>query len=438
MALALRTRREYNGHEIVLERPDGRRVTVLAHANPIHDDKGRLLGAVNVLLDISDRKRTEDTLRLADRAKNEFLATLAHELRNPLAPLRNALDILQRKAQENAELQPEIGVLDRQLRTMTRLVDDLLDVARISGDKLDLRRERIDLGDVVRVALETAQPLVEEGGQTLSVNVPSEPVLLDGDLTRLAQAAGNLLTNAVKYTDHGDRITLTAMREGSEAVIRVADTGIGIPPDMLPRIFDMFMQLPAPPERQRSGLGVGLTLVKRLVEAHNGSIEARSEGAGRGAEFVLRLPAAADARSRPSWATATADASAMYPSLRILVVDDNRDSADSLGMLLELMGHQIRLAHDGVHAVQMADEFRPDVVLLDIGLPRMNGCDAARRIREQPWGRDMLLIATTGWGQETDRHNSKAAGFDHHLVKPVDATSLMKWLTKRMPARLQA
>lgn len=434
MALALRHRREFNGREILIERPDGWRLTVLAHANPILDEKGQLLGAVNVLVDISERKRAEDALMKADRAKNEFLATLAHELRNPLAPIRNAIQILHLKGTPYAELQPELGVIDRQIQQMTRLIDDLLDIARITENKLELRHERLDLSTVVATALETGRPLITQRDQALTVSLPTEPVMVEGDLTRLSQAVSNLLTNAAKYTEQGGRISVTATREGSDAVVRVRDSGIGIPAAMLPRIFEMFMQVQPSAERAQGGLGVGLALVQRLIELHGGTVDAQSDGPGRGAEFVIRLPAEMQSKQPAASDDIARTADPLAQSMRILVVDDNHDSADSLGTLLRLLGNEIRVAHDGVEAVRAAGEFRPDVVLLDIGLPRVNGFEAARAIRAQPWGADILLVATTGWGQESDRQNSMDAGFDHHMVKPID-TRLLLQLLSRGPGR---
>jgi PAS domain S-box-containing protein len=455
MALALRTDQGYNGHEIIVERPDGQRLIVLAYANPIRDD-GKLLGAVNVLVDISDRKRAEDDLRRAkeerdaqladltrlhetserlyvqlqeaDRRKDEFLATLAHELRNPLAPVQNAVHILRAQGTPGPALQWAREVIDRQVRQMARLVDDLLDLSRISTGKLELRQGRVELAEVLYAAVETSRPLIEACGHELSVSVPPVPVFIDGDLTRLAQVVSNLLNNAAKYTERGGRITLTAERQGSDAVVSVRDTGVGIPAAMLARVFDMFTQVDRSLDRTHGGLGIGLTLVKRLVELHGGSITAHSDGPGRGSEFVVRLPAVIESPRAPERSDRPGEPAAPAAALRILAVDDNRDAAASLGMLLRIMGHDVRTAHDGLEAIELADEFRPDVTLLDIGLPKLNGYEAARRIRQQPWGRGMVLIATTGWGQESDRRLSRESGFDHHLVKPLDPAALLDLL----------
>jgi PAS domain S-box-containing protein len=424
MALALKTEKEYNGHEIIVERPDGSRLTALAHANPIRDEAGRLLGAVNVLVDISDRKLVEETLKEADRSKNEFLATLAHELRNPLAPIRSAVEVLQFQGAATSESGSALDIIRRQVQQLTRLVDDLLDVARITGNKLELRKERVELSAVVQAAVETSRPLIESCGQQFVVSAPSQPIHLDADPTRLAQVISNLLNNAAKYTDRGGRIWLTAERQGSDAVITVRDTGVGISAEMLPRIFEMFAQV----DRSQGGLGIGLTLVKRLVEMHGGAIAAHSSGPGKGSEFTVRLPVVIESATGPRQPRGERERAAPASSFRILVVDDNRDAAATLGMLLRIRGNDIRTAHDGLEAVGVADEFRPDVILLDIGLPKMNGYEAARRIRQQPWGSAMVLIALTGWGQESDRVHSQEAGFDQHLVKPVDPRDLMELL----------
>ena len=432
MALALEEKQAFSGEEIVVERPDGRRVTVLAHVHPLTDESGAVVGAVNVIVDISDRKRAEEALVSADRRKDEFLATLAHELRNPLAPIRNAIEILRAKCPADEDLQWAVAVVDRQSRQLTRLTDDLLDVARIARNKLELRKERIELARIVEAAIEASWPVVSAAGHELSVQLPPEPVSLEGDLTRLAQAVCNLLNNAAKYTEPGGKIWLTAEREGSDAIVRVRDSGIGIPADKMPRIFEMFAQIDDALERSQGGLGIGLKLVKQLVELHGGTIQARSEGKGRGSEFILRLPivpappASVPAAEGNGALDATPSATGRY---RILLADDNEDAAASLSRLLRGMGHEVRCARDGVEAVSEADVFRPDVVMLDLGMPRLSGLDAGRQIRQQPWARRAVLIALTGWGQDDDRRQTKEAGFDHHLVKPVDLAALEKLLS---------
>lgn len=430
MALALSNGREYNGHEIVIERPDGQRRTTLAYASPISDEEGTVLGAVNVLVDISDRKRAEDALKEADRSKNEFLATLAHELRNPLAPIRAAVKILQLKSKITPESQAALEVIERQTRQMTRLIDDLLDIARITSNKLELRRERIDVSEVFRAAVETSRPLIEQRGHKLVVKAPAEPLHIDGDLVRLAQVVSNLLNNAAKYTERGGRIWLAAARQGNQALIKVRDTGMGIAPEVLPQIFEMFSQADRGASGSPGGLGIGLTLVKRLVEMHGGTISIESEGRGKGSEFLVRVPMAIFQTKQPDVLSITKQEPGIRsgPPIRILVVDDNQDSADSLGLLLKLLGNDVRIVHDGPAAVEVANEFEPRVVLLDIGLPTMNGYEAARQIRQLSWADRAVLIAVTGWGGADDRERSKQAGFDHHLVKPVDPDVLTQLL----------
>jgi PAS domain S-box-containing protein len=429
MALALKNTREYNGHEIMIERPDGRRLTALAHASPIHNEAGVLIGAVNVLVDISERKRAEVALKEADRAKNEFLATLAHELRNPLAPIRAAVRILQLQSKPNPISQSALEVIERQTRQMTRLIDDLLDVARITSNKLELRRERIELREILDAAVETSRPLIEQRGHKLIVKAPVAPIQIDADMVRLAQVISNLLNNAAKYTERGGRIWLTASRKDSDVLIKVRDTGIGIPAEILPQVFEMFTQAERSTNGSAGGLGIGLTLVKRLVEMHGGTITAQSHGQGKGSEFVVSVPAASAHPARPE---ARAEGTERKPEgkrpTRILVVDDNVDSADSMGLLMKLLGNEVRIVHDGLTAVDVAKEFEPRVVLLDIGLPTLNGYETAREIRRQPWGKQAVLIAVTGWGEEVHRQRSRKAGFDHHLVKPVDPDELTNLL----------
>jgi CheY-like chemotaxis protein len=361
------------------------------------------------------------------------LATLAHELRNPLAPLRNAVQILRAQGQTTPDTRWAMDVIERQTGQMSRLVDDLLDVSRITRNKLELRRHRVDLAAVVAVAVETSRPLIDAAGHELTVTLPDQPLTLDADLTRLAQALSNLLNNAAKYTDRGGRIWLAAEREGSDAVVTVRDTGMGISTEMLPRVFEMFTQVDRSLDHAQGGLGIGLTLVKRLIEMHGGSVEARSGGPGKGSQFIVRLPVVVDVqtparRRKARGGLGSSRTGGAVAGLRILVADDNPDSAKSLGMLLKLAGNDTRTAFDGLEAVGVADEFRPDVILLDIGMPRMNGYDAARHIRGQSWGERAVLIALTGWGQDGDKLRSREAGFDHHLVKPLETAALMRLL----------
>jgi PAS domain S-box-containing protein len=401
------------------------------------DPAGRAVGLATVSQDVTERRRMEDDLRQlaadlseAARRKDEFLATLAHELRNPLAPIRNALQIIRLSPERQAREQAR-SLMQRQLEQMVRLVDDLLDVSRISRGKLELRKEQVPLAAAVKSAVETSRPLIDHMGHELTVTLPEQPITLDADLTRLAQVFSNLLNNSAKYMDRGGHIWLTAKQQGRDVVVSVKDTGIGIAADQLPRLFQMFSQVERSLEKAQGGLGIGLTLAKRLAEMHGGRIEAKSEGVNKGSEFVVRLPVAVET-SGPL-ASETEEPAAPQSSLRILIVDDNRDGADSLAMLLRLMGNDIRTAYDGQEGVDVAGEFRPDVTLLDIGLPKLSGYEACRRIREQPWGKGVVLIAVTGWGQEEDRRRSLEAGFDRHMVKPVDPHALMKLLAELQP-----
>lgn len=559
MALALREGAGFNGQEIIVEQPGGRRLTVLAHANPIHDRSGKLVGAVNVLVDISDRRRseeevrhahhlletivqslplpiividaeppivrlwnpaatalfgwtqdevigrevplvppdrhdewtacraaiatgnvlsgietqrlarggapidvslcaapldasgtsarrimllcadvrervrTENALEEADRTKNEFLATLAHELRNPLAPIRNAVEILHVKGTADADSRFALGIIERQTRQMARLIDDLLDVARITANKLELRREATTLRQVLDVALETARPLIDAAGHQLSVSVPAEPVALHADPTRLAQVVSNLLDNAAKYTPQGGRIRVAAERRRDQLAIVVQDSGIGIPTELVSEIFGMFTQVERTRENTRSGLGLGLPLAKRLAQMHGGDVTVTSAGRGQGSEFVVTLPIESARADDTPLQAGNGGVFVAHTSLRILVVDDNKDAASSIALLLRAMGNDVRTANDGLEALELADAFRPQVYLLDLGLPLMSGSQVARRIRERPAGGDVTLIAVTGWGAARDRLETRNAGFDHHLVKPVDPVELMR-LVASLPA----
>jgi signal transduction histidine kinase/DNA-binding response OmpR family regulator len=374
-----------------------------------------------------ERLRLIEQLRDQDRRKDEFLATLAHELRNPLAPMNNGLQLIRLAASNPRTLEHARAMMERQLQQMKRLVDDLLDVSRISRNKLELRKEFVELATVVNRATETSRPLVEAARQELLVTLPQEPVLIDADPVRLAQAFSNLLNNASKYSEKGSQIWFEAKQEGEEIVVRVRDTGIGIPADKLPNIFDIFMQVDRSIERSQGGLGIGLTLVRQLVQMHGGSVEVRSDGPGKGSEFIVRLPLVIVAKP---YGEAKPENKRKEPetSHRILVADDNRDSADSLAMMLEMLGHEVSCAHDGVEALETAKRSKPELVFLDLGMPRMNGYDAARMIRNQPECNGVVLVALTGWGQEEDRRRSYEAGFDHHIVKPIDFAEVEKLL----------
>jgi CheY-like chemotaxis protein len=362
-------------------------------------------------------------LERALQAKDEFLAILGHELRNPLAPLRNAAEILAVRAADDPAIARIQQIIERQVRHMVRLVDDLLDVSRITRGRVELRRERVAMADVVARAAEAARPLMEERGHELSADLPTEPVTVDGDPVRLEQALGNLLQNAARYTEGHGHIAVSLAREGGEAVIRVTDDGIGIAPEMLERVFELFVQGERPRHRSAEGLGIGLTLVRNLVEIHGGRVSARSEGPGRGSEFIVRLPLAgpapADAAEARQAIPAKGDASRSH--LRVLVVDDNVDAAESLALILRGDGYDVATAHDGASALDKAGETAFDFIILDIALPDdLDGYEVARRIRGARRLPDVTLIALTGFGQEEDRRRAVDAGFDHHLVKPVD------------------
>jgi signal transduction histidine kinase/CheY-like chemotaxis protein len=602
MARAIREQREFGGQEIVIGRPDGTRVTVLAHASALRDESGNVIGGVNVLIDIDERKRAEDVqsflasvsialaeivdyertlerisnlavphfadwfgvhvrepngrvrrlavrhlqdgrereveelysqyppgldkpygaswvlhsgkpifasnfdeslskiarddrhlglmrkLRLksyicvpmrsrgnilgaltfataesmreytevhfhaaedvasraavaienaqlmsamkeADKRKDEFLAMLAHELRNPLAPVRNAVQILRRHAPDGEEVVWAQDVIERQVLQMTRLVDDLLDVSRIASGKIELRRERVSLASAVANAAEASRPSIERGRHEFSLVTPPETLYVQADAARLAQIFSNLINNAAKYTNPGGRIRVQVEREEDNAVVRITDNGVGIPPPMLETIFDMFVQVDRAGDHSQGGLGIGLTLVKRLTEMHGGRVEARSAGVNAGSEFLVRLPIAPE-RSEPVGTRTGAYPVANLMGRRILVVDDNQDAADSLALLLRSNGAEVRVAYDGLEAVGSAVAFQPDAVLLDIGLPKLYGYDACRRIREAR-GNDVLLIAITGWGQEEDRRRAYEAGFDHHMTKPVQFEKLLRLIAAR-------
>ena len=386
--------------------------------------------------DVHDQREAAERLREADRRKDEFLATLAHELRNPLAPIRNGLKVMQFGAPGPEALERTRAMMERQLGHLVVLVDDLLDVSRITLGKFALRRGPADLARAVADAVEAVRPLVEQFGHQLAVEFPPAPVRVDGDPTRLAQVVGNLLTNSVKYTPPGGKIVLKLEQRDAEAVVVVADDGIGIPPESLGSIFGLFSQIDRTLEKTTGGLGIGLALVKGLVEMHGGAIAAESAGEGRGSTFTVRLPvlpAGTAGESEPTEGSPPESSTAR--PWRVLVVDDNIDGADSLGSLLELSGHEVRVAYDGLQAVAAADEFRPDLILMDVGMPRLNGHDATRRIREFPWGRGVHIVALTGWGQEDDRRRSAEAGANGHLVKPVTLDTVLRLIAGLADAR---
>jgi PAS domain S-box-containing protein len=398
----------------VIVRPDGSTVPIDDSAAPIRLGD-RIIGAVLIFRDISERRRSEQVLRDADRRKDEFLATLAHELRNPLAPIRNAMRIISGQADPDAKVGKAKEVIERQLKHMVRLIDDLMDVSRITRGRLELHRERVDVAVAVNVAAETSQPYLDLKHHVLRIQT-AQGVFVQADATRLAQVFANLLNNSARYSPPGSEISIKMATEGRNAVISVSDNGVGIAATMLPCIFDMFVQLEQ--KGQREGLGVGLTLVKQLVELHGGHVEASSPGEGQGSTFKVSLPLADAPPPEPPRESGVE--AAQTHRARILVADDNRDAADTLSAILELDGHEVRTAYDGMQALQIAEKFAPQIALLDIGMPNLNGYQTARRIREQPWGSSIVLVALTGWGQEQDRRQATEAGFDRHLVKPGD------------------
>ncbi|MCC6927610.1 MAG: PAS domain S-box protein [Gemmatimonadaceae bacterium] len=417
--------------ELRLRQADGSWRWTLHSASPRLDSEQRSLGWIGSAIDLEDRKVMERDLRalaadlsLAHRRKDEFLATLAHELRNPLAPIRNALEIIRRVQPHGSEAVVKArSIVERQFAQLVRLVDDLLDVSRITGGKLELRCETIALSDVLLQAIETSRPHIDGGEHTLDVTLPSHAIHLHADVTRLSQVFANLLNNAAKYSEPGRTIHVSVQEEGDTVVVRIRDEGVGIANDLLPDVFDLFMQADRSLERSQGGLGVGLTLVKRLVEMHGGSVEARSDGIGRGSEFLVRLPVLRAQVDAPAPERTDNGRVARTPC-RVLIADDNADAAASLAELLRLDGHAVRIVSDGLQAVSAAESMHPDAILLDIGMPHLNGFDACARIRSSAWARNTLIVALTGWGQLDARERSEQAGFDRHLVKPVDPAEL--------------
>ncbi len=425
--------------ETVRVHRDGHEVQVSLTISPIRDESGAIVGASKIARDIQGQKRAEERIlalltemKESNRLKDEFLAMLAHELRNPLAALSHALTIARRSDNDDAVLEQARRIMERQLTHLVRLVDDLIDVGRITRGRMELKRQPIELWSILEQSIEVCRPLIERLCLHVELSVPPEPVYLDADAVRLAQAFGNIVNNACKFSELEGRITVTAERAGPDVVVRVRDYGIGMPPDQLDAVFEPFAQLDRTLERARGGLGVGLTLARRLVEMQGGRIFARSDGLGSGSEFSVRLPVLVygmeERREEPKMTTEA-------PPRRILIVDDNPDAASSLSTLLRISGHETHVAHDGVAAVAAAEEFRPDVILLDVGLPKMNGYDVCREIRSRDWGRPMMIVAMTGWGQDDDRRRSKEAGFDRHMVKPINYDDLMSLLASPLESR---
>jgi PAS domain S-box-containing protein len=443
-AESLRVHGVFRGN-LVHRSADGAHTHVETTVSALRDGDGQTTGYLYVIRDITERiladralAQTTAALQDADRRKDEFLATLAHELRNPLAPIRNALHLMalspDAKAKESAR-----NIIERQLAQLVHLVDDLMDVSRISQGKVELRIELTDVVAAVQDALETSQPMIHAGKHELRLVLPPPGTLMvEADATRLCQIIANLLNNAAKYTPDGGRIAVTAARQDGFAVITVEDSGVGIPVSLLPRVFDMFAQVDRSMERSQGGLGIGLALVRQLVEMHGGQVEADSKGPGAGSRFTVRLPVSrAQAPAEPR-----IDAHKLHASgeqgLRVLVVDDNVDGAETMAQFLTLLGYETMTEHDGLAAVSAAASFRPDVVVLDIGLPHLDGREVARRIRQGPGGSEMLLIAVSGWGQADDRQKSAEAGFDRHFVKPVELETLMEVVALARDTRREA
>lgn len=408
---------------------DGMRIEVSLTVSPVRDEEGTIVGASKIARDISERRRTDRLLREADRRKDEFMAVLAHELRNPLAPLRNAAELLCRHS-SGAQTQIACEIMDRQLRQMTRLVDDMLDLSRITAGRVELQVDLIDLGELLGTAAAALGPTFEAVQQRLTVTNPAEPLHVRGDRIRLLQVFANLLQNANKYTPRGGSVRVQMQQDEGEVVVRVIDDGIGIPINMLEKVFDLFAQVDPADRRARTGLGIGLTLAKSLIELHGGTVEARSSGQDTGTELIVRLPLRT--ASVEPVAPAAPQPSAQVRR-RVLIADDNEDAAVSLSVLLESMGHETKFVHDGMAAVEEAETFQPDAVIVDIDMPKLNGYQVARILQARPWARGTLLIAMTGWAQESDRERGREAGFHAHLLKPVSLDALQAVLTDTKP-----
>jgi signal transduction histidine kinase/CheY-like chemotaxis protein len=419
--------RTFVSNEIEIVRADGTVVFVQNDVQPLFDTRGEIYGCVSVCVDLTGRKLAESTLRDADRRKDEFLATLSHELRNPLAPIRTALEVMRIAGGDAEVLEKARATMERQVLHLVRITDDLLDVSRITQNKVELRRERIDLRAVLHSAADAVRPLMDAQGQALMLDLPRQPLWVDADATRLSQVYANLLNNATKYTPRSGQVRVGAAVDGEWATVVVADTGQGIPASMLSRIFDMFTQVQEFRDRRQGGLGIGLTLAKRLAELHGGTIEARSDGLGCGSTFTVRMPLAA---SVAEGAADGADAAAASrEECRVLIAEDNPDAAEMLRMMLSIQGHDVRIASDGMQAVALAEQFDPHIGFLDIGMPIMDGYEAARRIRDL-LGRRIVLVALTGWGQDDDKRRAREAGFDHHLTKPPEPEVLARLIAE--------
>lgn len=411
-------------YETIRRCKDGTLIEISLTVSPLKDAEGKIVGASKIARDITDRKRAERALMAADRQKNEFLATLAHELRNPLAPIRNALNVLQLTRGDALSADRVHDMMERQVNQLVRLVDDLLEISRITTGKIELRPELVDIRAVVRNAIETSRPLIDSGGHRFEVQLPDSPLFVEGDPVRLSQIIANLLNNAAKYTKPGGKIKVNVSQYDQKVMISVRDNGIGISPELLPHVLEMFIQSDRAKRQSKGGLGIGLALANRLVEMHGGRLEARSQGEGCGSEFIVHLPISTKQFQLKEqidyWNSQSNDGKAQ----KILIVDDNQDVASSLAILLRVLGKEVIIAHSGQAALQIFEEFRPSVVFLDLGMPEMDGFEVARRFRQLPEFQGVTLIALTGWGQEDDRRRTQEAGFDHHVVKPMNLEKL--------------
>ncbi|HEX5764443.1 MAG TPA: PAS domain S-box protein [Woeseiaceae bacterium] len=424
-------------YETIRRRKDGTLLNISLSVSPIHDAHGRIIGASKIARDIAGQKKMEEALREADRRKDEFLAMLSHELRNPLATIRNSVQLL-RMDPGHAMQRKVLAPLERQVSTLTRLVDDLMDVSRVTMGRVELQRADVGIGRVLRDAAESVRRDMRDRGHSFKISIPATDVVVHADAVRLEQVVVNLLTNAAKYTSDGGTIELSAERDGEDAVLRVRDSGIGIQPELLEEVFELFSQGETTLDRAKGGLGIGLALVKYLVEMHGGSVQAKSDGPGTGSEFIVRLPAvAADEQAKRILQDAlAAEGGVQEHALRVLVVDDNRDSADLQAALLQHNGHKVMTAYNGRDALEVAVSFRPEVILLDLGLPEVDGYEVAYRLRQQPELDGVVLVAMTGYGQPEDRQRSQAVGFDHHLVKPAEFADLQNILTSVQDMKL--
>ena len=410
-------------YEVTVEREPGVLQYMRCALNPARDSAGDVVGYVLAINDITAHKalkRSEEALRESDRHKDEFLSVLAHELRNPLAPLTNALELLRRAATRDPELQRTRDMMERQLNQLVRIVDDLLDVSRISRGRLELRKAPMPLALAVESALESCHSLFCSRGHEITLNIAPETLLVEGDFARLAQVFVNLLSNSAKYTDRGGSIRVSLHRDGDNALVAVRDSGIGIPAEALASVFDMFSQIQSHKRLAAGGLGIGLALVRSLVQMHGGSVEAHSEGPGTGSVFTVRLPLIKEVAAENLAQSVQGSEFLTHRKRRILVADDNVDAAATLALLLQMQGHETRTATDGRQAVELASAFRPDIIFMDVGMPRVDGLEATRQIRAEPWGKSVFIVALTGWGQPADRQQTQLVGMNLHLVKPIN------------------